>query len=187
MNLKEKIKYHKKAKNYCRVKRKVGKNKIENTDGYVLDYSDKFVLMQEVFDFAVGAYYVFPLSTVSKIRFCKTDKYFTNILAAEGEADNCKNRHEIDLSNWESVFKSIQSTGLSVIVENENPNDETFDIGPITKVTKKAVFVRYFNSTGLLNREPSRLEWNRITVARFDDRYANIFSKHLRESPAKPK
>lgn len=185
MNLKEKIEYHKNEKNYCRVKRKVGNNKIENTDGYIVDYSDEFVLMREVSDFAVGAYYIFPVSTVSKIRFSKTDKYFTKILATEGEVENCKKLHEIDLSNWGSVFKSIQATELTVIVENENPNDETFVIGPIKKVTKKAVFVRYFSSTGVLNQKPTKIRWDCITLARFDERYANVFSKHLRESTYK--
>ena len=67
-----------------------------------------------------------------------------------------------------------------MIIENENPNDSSFDIGPITKVSKDAVYIRYFNAQGFLDAEPTKIIWEYITIVKFDDRYINTFSKYLR-------
>ncbi len=32
------------------------------------------------------------------------------------------------------------------MIENENPNEETFHIGPIISVKKKSVYIQYFNA-----------------------------------------
>ena len=90
-------------------------------------------------------------------------------------------KHKIDLTNWTSIFKSIRLLGLNPIVENEDPNDESFDVGPITKVTKTSVYVRYFDSQGYLDKEPTKIPFNLITIVKFDGRYTNTMSKYLRE------
>jgi len=68
-----------------------------------------------------------------------------------------------------------------VIIENENPEDVSFDIGPITKISDSAVYVRYFDAQGFLNTETTKITWDLITIIRFDTRYINTFSKYLRE------
>lgn len=71
--------------------------------------------------------------------------------------------------------------GYNVIIENENPEDKAFDIGPIIKLTKSSVYIRYFNAKGILEKEPTRIYWNLIPIVKFDNKYLNIFSKYLRE------
>jgi hypothetical protein len=106
-------------------------------------------------------------------------------MRAEGIVDKVVNKHKIDLTSWSSVFRSIKQLGLNVIIENEDPNDESFDIGPITKVSKTAVYVRYFDPLSYLDKEPSKIAFNLITIVRFDERYVNVMSKYLRNR--KPK
>ncbi|WP_035654634.1 hypothetical protein [Flavobacterium saliperosum] len=78
-------------------------------------------------------------------------------------------------------FKSIKDLGFNVIVKNENPEEDTFDIGPITKITKSNVYVQYFDATGLLDSESTKISWDQITVVNFDDIYINVLSKYLKE------
>lgn len=96
----------------------------------------------------------------------------------EGLVDKIQNKHKIDLTNWNSVFNSIRKLGFNVIVENENPEDKTFDIGPITKVSDSAVYIRYFDAQGFLNTESTKITWDLITVVKFEARYINTFSKY---------
>lgn len=165
--------------------RQVAPGKLEKTDGYIAGYSDEFVLMREVYDFLLDGYHVFPRHTIAEIRFDKNNKYYDKILTKEGINTGICNEHDIDLTSWATIFRSIKKKGFPVIIENEDPDDESFDIGPVTKVTKAAVYVRYFDATGYLSEKPTRILWKFITVAQFDDRYSKIFSKHLRER--KPK
>ncbi|MDP1817980.1 MAG: hypothetical protein Q8K92_26240 [Leadbetterella sp.] len=93
----------------------------------------------------------------------------------------------MDLTSCATILKSIKKLGFNVIIENENPADETFDIGPITKITKSSVYVRYFNAKGILNEEATKINWDLITIVKFDTKYINIFSKYLREPKPKKK
>jgi hypothetical protein len=183
MDLRTKIHYHKTENKYCTVKRQVGLDTTMNTAGFIVDFSESFILMNVVIDFTLDGYQLFPMHTIIEIRCNNNDKYYGKILKWEGIC--VENKYAIDLTNWNSVFKSIRKTRLNIIVENEDPEDKTFDIGPITKITKSAVYIRYFNAKGILNIEASKIEWKYITVVHFDDKYTNTFSKYLREQKIK--
>ena len=79
MTIKQSIKYHKDKKKYCVVIRKLSDGSTENSKGYILDYSPSFILMQEVYDFIVMGYLVFPVSSIDKIRNNNNDKYLNKI------------------------------------------------------------------------------------------------------------
>lgn len=65
--------------------------------------------------------------------------------------------------------------GFNIIIENEDPEDESFDVGPITKITRDSVFIRYFNAQGFLDDEPTEITWDKITLVKFDDHHTNTF------------
>lgn len=94
-------------------------------------------------------------------------------------------KHKIDLTDWATIFRTIKESGFNVIIENENPEDETFDIGPIIRITKTAVHIQYFNAQGFLDSETTKITFDKITIAKFDDHYVNVFSKYLRQRKSK--
>ena len=47
--------------------------------------------------------------------------------------------------------------GFNIIIENEDPEDESFDVGSITKITRNSVFIHYFNAQGFLDDEPTEI------------------------------
>ncbi len=181
MTIKQKIKYHCTNKKYCQIKRKVGGDKFLNSEGYIVDFSREFIVVQEVNDFRVLGYYIFPISTVVDIRYNNMDKYFNKILIKEKQVELVKNKYPLDLTDWTTIFKSIKNAGLNIIVECEAPDDDDFIIGPITKITKSAVSIHFISTNGYLFPEPTRVTYNRITVTRFDDNYVNVFSKYIRQ------
>jgi len=183
----DKIKFHKDKKRYFQVQRQVAKDVLEKSHGYVVDYSNSFVLLQETDDFQLDGYSIFPVSSVAEIQSKTSDKYYDKIMHLEGVTDHVSNKYEIDLTTWTSIFKSLRVLKLNVIIENEDPSDKSFDIGPITKVTKTAVYVRYFDSRGYLDNEPTKIPFDLLTIVKFDGRYVNIMSKYLRERKSKTK
>jgi hypothetical protein len=186
-NMIEKIEFHKDKKKYFNVRRHVAKNVLEKSQGYVVDFSKNFVLLHESDDFELDGYSIFPIKAIAKIQSSNTDKHYDKVMHLEGVTDDVANRHKIDLRDWTSIFKSIRASGLNVIVENEDPSDKSFDIGPITKVTKTAVYLRYFDSQGCLDKEPTKIPFDLITIVKFDGRYVNTMSKYLRERKSKMK
>jgi hypothetical protein len=180
MNIPDKIKYHHDHKKYCKIRRELAGEPVESCTGYIVDYSAHFVLVQEVSDFEVRGYMAFPVQDILNIRCNNNDKYYDKIMQWEGLKDKIENKHTIDLSSWANILQCIKKAGFNVILQNEAPSDRSFDIGPVTKITKTSVYIRYFNAAGLLNDEPSKIGLNQISIVKFDDRYINIFSKYLR-------
>lgn len=185
MTVKQQIKYHLDNKKFCKVKRQVAEDSFEYSNGYIVDNSDDFVLMQEADEFRVLGYLVFPLSTIAQIRFNNNDKYYDKIMQWEMQVDNVSKKHKIDLTDWKTIFKTIKKAGFNVIIENENPEDESFDIGPIIKTSNTAVYIQYFNAKGYLDTEATKITFDKITIAKFDDHYVNVFSKYLRHRKSK--
>jgi hypothetical protein len=89
------------------------------------------------------------------------------------------------LTSWQTIFKSIKKTGLGVIVECEDPDIDTFTIGPVVRTSKKLVYILYFGATGISDDKPTSIDYASITNVRFDDRYINVFSKYVRHKKKK--
>lgn len=52
--------------------------------------------MQETEDFRVLGFLVFPISTITQIRFNNNDKYYDKIMQWEKQVDNVSKKHKID-------------------------------------------------------------------------------------------
>lgn len=159
----------------------MGPRSIKNNKGYVVDFNNDFFVLQEIDDFNVYGYSIYPLQSITEIRHNHNDKYYNKIMLWEGITDKMNYPHKVDLTSWSTIFQSIKTLGFNVIIENENPEDNTFDIGPIVKVTDKSVRLRYFNAEGYLADDTTKIKWKYITRVQFDNRYINVFSKYLRE------
>lgn len=174
----EKIEKHLNEKRYVRLTRKKGM--FEGiSSGFVLDKSSDFILIQETDEFRILGYQIFPISTIKHVRYNKNDKYYEHVLREEGMLTNVKLKHKINLADWNTIFRDIKNTGLTVIAECEHPKLNTFCIGPVKRVNKKSVSIRYFNAQGILDKKNTKNEFKDITKLSFDDHYANVFSKYV--------
>ena len=152
---------------------------------FIIGMSDELVLAKEIDDFVVRGFLIFPINHISKLRRNRNDIFYEKICKTEKLIEpNIKN-HNIDLSSWKTVFESIAKLGFNVIVRNEYSEDDTFDIGPIIKITSKKIDINYFDAKGNLDNEITEIPWNKITLVEFDDIYINLMSKYLKKS--KPK
>lgn len=181
MTIQEQIKYHLDNKKYCRVERQIAENTFEQNDGYIVNASDDFILLQEVVDFKVDGYCVFPISSISKIRFNGTDQYFDKMLQWEKVVDQVSNKYNVDLTDWSTIFKSIKKVGFNVMIQNEDPEVEALVIGRIVGIEEETIDVQDFDTEGYLDNEITEVPYNEITIAHFDSAYINVFSKYLRE------
>lgn len=185
MKIKPQIKFHCDNRKLCKIYRKVGGDTLESNTGYVINYSKEFVLMQEVDDFLLRDYVIFPIAAISEISYGYNERYYNKIMSKEKLVPPDFKKYNVDLTSWTTVFKTIKEAGFNVIIENEDPADKTFDIGPIIRTTDHAVYIRYFNSLGYLDKEPTKIPFTKITLAKFDSLYINIFAKHLRARSSK--
>jgi hypothetical protein len=176
------IKTHVNRKDFVQIKRTVTEGEA-NISGFILRMSKDFLLIQKEEEFFLNGYGIIRKDHFDAIRCNRFDKAFKRILKAEGIFDaeyGIKNK--IRLKNWQSIFEDLMSHGYHVIVECEDLKDPLFVIGPIKRVNKSSVNIQYYDATGLLDREPTRVKYEDITLVKFDDRYINVFRKYLRKS-----
>lgn len=176
----KKLEKHCSNKNYVRITRKKGD--FEGASfGFILDKSEDFILLQETDDFRILGYLIIPIKTIKHVRYNNNDKYYEHILSKEGLLSQVKSKYKIDLTDWKTLLHDIQKTGLTIISECEHPKQNYFCIGEIKRIDKKSLDIRYFNAQGILDKENSTHFYKDITKFSFDDRYANVFSKYLKE------
>jgi len=149
---------------------------------YPLITNDKLFLGTEEDDFILNGYSIRRFVDVKKVQI-KDDKC-VEILKEEG-VENSIQTPNIDISNWETAFKSLQKLNRNIIVEKESlsENEWEFVIGRIDKVFKKFVNVYHFDADGVWQEEPFRIPYTEITSVSFGTRYVEIFSKYIDKPP----
>ncbi len=176
----EKLDKHCKEKLYVRLTRKKGGYEGIST-GYIVDKSNDFILLQESDEFRILGYQIIPINTIKHVRYNKNDKTYDNIIRQEKLFDKVKSKYKIDLSDWKSILTDIKKTGLTVISECEHPELNYFCIGNIMRINEKSLSIRYFNAQGFLDKKNTKHKFKDITKLSFDDHYANVFSKYVKE------
>lgn len=148
--------------------------------------NDKLFLGTEEEDFILDGYSIRRYVDVEKVEDIG-DKY-QEILQKEGIVDNIQIPN-IDITNWETAFNTLQKMNKNIIVEKESLNEDEceFVIGKIENVNKKFVYVRHFDADGIWQEEPYKIPYTEITSVSFGTRYVEVFSKYLNELPTKSK
>ncbi len=182
MTLKEKIIDFKENLKCSLISRSSNGEDFDNKKAFIIDFSEELVLAKEIDDFVVRGFLIFPINHISKLRRNRNDIFYEKICKAEKLIEpNIKN-HDIDLSSWKTVFESISKLSFNVIVRNEYSEEDTFDIGPIIKITNKKVDINYFDARGNLDFEITEITWDKITLVEFDDIYINLMTKYLKQN-----
>ena len=144
--------------------------------------SNELFLGAEEDDFILDGYSIRRFKDVVKVQI--KDDMCEKILELEGITDNLTTPN-VGLTNWETVFKSLQKRNNNIIAEKENLGDEEseFVIGRIEKVYKKFAYVRHFDADGIWQDEPYKMLFAEITSITFASRYVDVFSKYLAALP----
>lgn len=142
--------------------------------------NDKLFLASKEADFDFAGYHIGKFSNIDTVDVrTEGDKLF-DIIKAEGMSKYLKTP-EIVLSNWKTVFESLQKWDGYIIVRNEKDYDSeySFIIGKIIKVTSKNVTMKNFTCDGEWEEELYHIPFTKITSVEFNTQYGNVFSKYI--------
>lgn len=151
--------------------------------GFVVAVSDDFVVLHEIHDFHIDGYLIVPMSNIKGIRSSEAERTLEKILAAEGMMDRLGLKHELDLTGWRAMFRSVHKIGKNVIVETFNitheREEEQFVIGRIQGMSAKSLSILGFDALGQWESEPMIIAYRNIKWVQFDSEYINVFSKYV--------
>jgi hypothetical protein len=144
--------------------------------------SDKLFLGAEEDDFILDGYAIRRFKDVTKAQI--KDDICNKILKKEGVIDSIV-VPDIDMADWETIFKSLQKRNHNVIVEKESlePDKSEFVIGRIEKIYRNFAYIRHFDADGVWQNGPYKIPYTEITSVTFDSRYITVYSKYLSNLP----
>jgi len=177
--IKKLLQKHHEEKLYVRLTRGIKYLEFIST-GFILDISEKFILLQETDEFRILGYQIIPIKTIKHVRYNENDKTYEKILKEEDLLQKVNLKYKIDISNWKTITEDLKKIEICVISECEHPKTQSFCIGKIKKVNRKSISIHYFNAQGILDKEFTKNKFKKITKLSFDDYYANIFSKYVK-------
>ena len=170
-------------KDFIKIKRTFN-GKEENISGFILSMSKEFLLIQVDNELSFNGYTIIRKDQFDSLRCNKYDKTLKKIYKAEGLL---KSGYGIDknisLKNWQSIFSDLKKFDYHVIIECEDQEEPSFDIGPIKKTLKGSVSIQYYDATGQLENKLTSLKYSDITTVKFGDNYSMTYRKYLK--PAK--
>lgn len=166
-------------KDYVQIYRMVQEG-AANISGFLLEVSDDFLLVQNEEEFRLEGYSIIRKDHFDAIRCSKSEKKIKQILKAEGIIDKKYGISKaVPLASWASIFQHLKEEDHHVIVECEDLEKPTFNIGAIIDISKKAVQIKHFTAEGIIKKKPKKIAFKNITLVRFDDRYINLYRKYL--------
>lgn len=142
--------------------------------GFPAAVGEQLFLMAEEDDFILDGVTVRRLRDIYEFKSKKG--MYQQISEAEGLT-----RFEapaVDISDWRSVFASLQKMGKNIIVEREY-EDGYFYVGYIETVAEDHMLLRHYDADGIWQEEPARIEYREVTSVTFGSRYVEVFSKYV--------
>lgn len=162
---------------------RIARSCVSSVNGYyfVLAISPTLVLLQNEEEFLLNGYSIVNLADITAVRSSRTERFHERMLRAESVSPRLP-AASIDLTDWRSALKSLQAYGKNLIIECEVGDEDLdeFYIGRIEKLNRSSVALRHFDALGQWDDEPTTIGYRDITRVRFDERYLDVYSKHLR-------
>ena len=159
-------------------------NEITDFEGFIIEESEKYILMSDMFDFYYNGLVVLRKRDIYEIRCSDNEKFFKYMLDKEKITDAIfEKRNQIDfkLGSFKEMFESLQRLGIPIIIECDYGTKDRFIIGPVSDFDNKKVKINYFNSRGVYDLKPVVAKYKDITFIKIDSPYANIFFKYAKE------
>ena len=158
-------------------------NGASNLFGIILDFSDQFMHFAEIDEFKLHGEVIIEMNHYDSISHEEIDKTYKRIMEKEKQLSKSKpKKSKVDLSNWKSLFASLKKSDTHVIIECEDLKIPSFTIGGVEKVSDNSVRIHNYDATGQLDKKASRLNYDNITLVKFNDAYSTTFRKYLKKS-----
>lgn len=181
MKLNKLLRKHIKNENFVKVYTSSKDFNLGSYEGFIFDYSDDYVLMNDMRDFDYDGLVVFKKSDIYEIKHTENEKFFLYLLKKEHikkEIFKRKSKLKFKLASIQEMMETLKSLQIPIICEHIYGKKDLFQIGTIQKVGKRKAQMKYFNARGKFDFKLVPVSYKSITFIRLDSPYANIFYKY---------
>lgn len=144
-----------------------------------LKMSENLVLMIKDGDPALHGYSLRCLDALEKVKL-EEEEVKTAVKEDREDVDITK----LDITDWGSVFASLEKWNQVVVVESEKlkKKDGNYAIGKIEKSGRKRVLIQYYGPDSAWADKKWKIAYEDITRVTIGSRYTEVLSGYLTES-----
>ena len=144
---------------------------------YLYGISDKLMLGAEEDDFLLDGFQIRRIADLRSVE--KKDDLCVRI-NEENQLLSGVKKPAVDLSSWETVFKSLQTMNCMIIVQNDHTKRKggVFHLGYVTGVEQSHIIFTSFDADGK-RTDDIFIDYDTITSVTFGDRYSTTWQKYL--------
>ena len=181
MKLNKLLTKHIKNKNFVKVYTSTKDTDLEYYEGFIFEYNNDYVLMNDMRDFTYDGLVVFKKSDIHEIKHTDYEKFFLHLLEKEKiKKEIYKKRKDLKfkLASMQEMMENLKSLRIPIICEHLYAKKDLFQIGTIEEVSKKKAQMKYFNARGKFDFKLVPVSYKSLTFIRIDSPYAKIFHKY---------
>ncbi len=146
---------------------------------FVVACGDDLALLLDTRELEWDGYKIVRVQDTTSLDYRESEKFYERILRDEGIVTDIRVPFKIDLSSWKSAIGAIKNQSRNMIIEDENPDDEVFHIGKVTRLSTRTVSICHFDAVGHWELSDRVIPYSRITAVTFDSRYIRLYSKYV--------
>lgn len=152
------------------------------TQGFILAFSKRLILIQYISDFRLDGLMVLRRSDISCIESTETDLFQTQILKEEGLFSQIKFTGEYLVEDWPAVFSTIVKESVFIILENEAASFPVFLIGKIQDIGDSSVSVLCFDGEANWDDELTEMNFDDISAFQAGDNYSLTYQNYFQRN-----
>lgn len=147
-----------------------------------LKISDELLYLVKDGDQAANGCSVRCLDVIEKVKI-EDD---AAIPVPRGEVTEQITAPDLDITDWQSVFKSLGKYGKVVIVESQKlaKKDGRYAVGKIEKVGRKQVTICYYGPDPVWENKRWKISYENVTWVTIDSRYTEVLNQYVPEEKA---
>lgn len=142
---------------------------------YPTAVNERFLVGQEEDDFQLDGYHIRKISDLVKAEIRSDLCEQINIW--NGVVNGIKGL-DMDISSWPSVFRSAVLQDKLIIVEDDL--NGVYRLGKIKKACARYVLLEDIDADGVIQEEPYRFPYSKITHVAWDTRYADNWYRYMK-------
>ena len=146
---------------------------------FIVGLTEDFACLFLLSDWHYDGIQIVPVEFITGLESGEFEATYHRILDKEGVLPNIKIPSWLDLTNLESITRSIKENHNNLMIESRMESSDEYVIGKITEIEKDSLTLKGYDANARWEDGSYEIPFSEITSIKFDDEYTNIMVKHI--------
>jgi hypothetical protein len=150
--------------------------------GFIINYSETLILLQQVYDIRVNGFKVIRLADITKLGINQTGVFQKAMMLSDGSIKSEKSNIGLPLGNYQKIAETLGEWAklFSIEMEALDEGDEYYSLGKFIENKGDVIVIHEFDGTAKWDKKESCFASEEITALSFDDDYSKAYERYFK-------